>query len=256
MTTITAEPEVAHSKTVSPVPSATVRFAGDSGDGMQLTGDQFTRTSALLGNDVATFPDYPAEIRAPRGTLAGVSGFQVHFSSTDIFTPGDALDALVVMNPAALKTNLTDLRKGGILIANADNFEKKDYEMAGYETNPLDSEVLEHTYQLFKVQMTKIVQEALKASPLTTKEKDRCKNFFALGLVYWLYGRDLAPTVRYVNEKFATKPDIIDANLTALRAGWNYGETTDAFASTYRIDKAKLPVGTYKNISGNIAMAW
>lgn len=256
MSTTIADAVPETQKEIHELPSATVRFAGDSGDGMQLTGEQFTRTSALLGNDVSTFPDYPAEIRAPRGTLAGVSGFQVHFSSTDIYTPGDTLDALVVMNPAALKTNLTDLRKGGILIANLDNFQKKDYEMAGYETNPLDSEVLEHTYQLFKVQMSKIVEEALKASPLTTKEKDRCKNFFALGLVYWLYGRDLAPTIRYVNEKFATKPDIIDANLTALRAGWNYGETTDAFVSSYKIEKAKLPPGTYKNISGNVAMAY
>src|SRR5688572_25027795 len=252
----TIAPEVSTHKEVQPIPEATVRFAGDSGDGMQLTGEQFTRTSALLGNDVSTFPDYPAEIRAPRGTLAGVSGFQVHFSSTDIYTPGDTLDALVVMNPAALKTNLSDLTKGGILIANLDNFEKKDCDMAGYDSNPLDSEVLEHSYQLFKVPMSKIVGEALKSSPLTTKEKDRCKNFFALGLVYWLYGRDLAPTVRYVNEKFATKPDIVEANLTALRAGWNYGETTDAFASSYKVDKAKLPAGTYKNIMGNVALAY
>src|SRR6187401_1901076 len=158
-------------KEIQHIPSATVRFAGDSGDGMQLTGEQFTRTSALLDNDVSTFPDYPAEIRAPRGTLAGVSGFQVHFSSTDIFTPGDTLDALVVMNPAALKTNLADLRKGGVLIANVDNFAKKDNEMAGYEGNPLDSEVLEHTYQLFKVPMSKMLDEALKSSPLSTKEK-------------------------------------------------------------------------------------
>src|SRR6478672_9414323 len=256
MSTTTIEPVPDTHKEIHEIPSATVRFAGDSGDGMQLTGEQFTRTSALLGNDVSTFPDFPAEIRAPRGTLAGVSGFQVHFSSTDIYTPGDTLDALVVMNPAALKTNLTDLRKGGILIANLDNFEKKDYEMAGYDSNPLDSEVLEHTYQLFKVPMSKLVEAALKGSPLTTKEKDRCKNFFALGLVYWLYGRDLAPTIRYVNEKFATKPDIIDANLTALKAGWNYGETTDAFVSSYKIDKAKLPPGTYKNIMGNVAMAY
>src|SRR5438094_168199 len=171
MSTTTIEPpDTTHThKDVQRIPSATIRFAGDSGDGMQLTGDQFTRTSALLGNDVATFPDYPAEIRAPRGTLAGVSGFQVHFSSTDIHTPGDALDALVVMNPAALKTNLSDLRKGGVLIANSDNFEKKDNEMAGYDHNPLDSEVLEHTYQLFKVPMSKLVELALKQSPLTTK---------------------------------------------------------------------------------------
>src|SRR5882724_9822019 len=169
MTTTTVEPEVAHPKTVNPVPSATIRFCGDSGDGMQLTGEQFTRTSALLGNDVSTFPDFPAEIRAPRGTLAGVSGFQVHFSSTDIYTPGDTLDALVVMNPAALKTNLSDLRKGGVLIANSDNFEKKDWDMAGYDANPLDSEVLEHTYQLYKISMTKIVREALKDMGLGNK---------------------------------------------------------------------------------------
>jgi len=256
MSTTTIEPVTETHKEIHQIPSATVRFAGDSGDGMQLTGEQFTRTSALLGNDVSTFPDYPAEIRAPRGTLAGVSGFQVHFSSTDIYTPGDALDALIVMNPAALKTNLSDLRKGGVLLANSDNFEKKDWEMAGYDSNPLDSEVLEHSYQLYKLPMTKIVQEALKGSPLSTKEKDRCKNFFALGLVYWMYGRDMEPTIRYVNEKFATKPDIIDANLSALKAGWNYGETTDAFVSTYKVEKAKLPPGTYKNISGNIALAW
>src|SRR5215208_4045632 len=183
MSTTTIEPATETHKEILQIPSATVRFAGDSGDGMQLTGDQFTRTSALLGNDVSTFPDFPAEIRAPRGTLAGVSGFQVHFSSDEIFTPGDALDALVVMNPAALKTNLADLRKGGILIANVDNFEKKDYELAGYEQNPLDSEVLEHTYQLYKVQMTKIVRLALKDTGMGQKEVDRCKNFFALGLV-------------------------------------------------------------------------
>jgi 2-oxoglutarate ferredoxin oxidoreductase subunit alpha len=256
MSTTTIEPALETHKEIQAIPSATVRFAGDSGDGMQLTGDQFTRTSALLGNDVATFPDYPAEIRAPRGTLAGVSGFQVHFSSTDIYTPGDMLDALVVMNPAALKTNLVDLRKGGVLIANSDNFEKKDWEMAGYEANPLDSEVLEHTYQLYKVPMTKIVREALKELGMGQKEMDRCKNYFALGLVYWLYGRDMEPTIRATQEKFATKPQLIDANLRALKAGWNYGETTDAFVSSYRVEKAKLPAGTYKNVKGNTALAW
>jgi 2-oxoglutarate ferredoxin oxidoreductase subunit alpha len=254
-TTIAPEAPTTH-KEVQHIPEATVRFAGDSGDGMQLTGEQFTRTSALLGNDVSTFPDFPAEIRAPIGTLAGVSGFQVHFSSNDIYTPGDALDALVVMNPAALKTNLRDLRKGGILIANVDNFEKKDNEMAGYETNPLDAEVLEHTYQLFKVPMTKIVRESLKDMGMSQKEVDRCKNFFALGLVYWLYGRDLEPSIRFLQEKFATKPQLIESNLRALKAGWNYGETTDAFASSYQIDKAKLPPGKYKNIMGNVALAY
>ncbi len=256
MTTTTAEPEVANPKTVNPVPSATIRFCGDSGDGMQITGDQFTSTSALLGNDVATFPDYPAEIRAPRGTLAGVSGFQVHFSSEDIFTPGDTLDALVVMNPAALKTNLRDLRKGGILICNSDNFQKSDLDLAGYDVNPLDSQVLEDQYQLFKVQMTKITREALKDTGLGTKEVDRCKNFFALGLVYWLYGRDQEPTLRYLQSKFSNKPEIIAANTKAMRAGWNYGETTDAFTSSYKVEPAQLPPGKYKNMKGNTAMAW
>jgi 2-oxoglutarate ferredoxin oxidoreductase subunit alpha len=256
MSTTTIEPLPKTHKEVHYIPSATVRFAGDSGDGMQLTGDQFTRTSALLGNDVATFPDYPAEIRAPRGTLAGVSGFQVQFSSTDIYTPGDMLDALVVMNPAALKTNLTDLRKGGVVIANSDNFEKKDYEMAGYEHNPLDSEVLEHTYQLYKVPMTKIVREALKDTGMGTKEIDRCKNYFALGLVYWLFGRDMEPTIRATEEKFATKPQLIEANVRALKAGWNYGETTDAFVSSYQVEKARLTPGTYKNVKGYMALAW
>jgi 2-oxoglutarate ferredoxin oxidoreductase subunit alpha len=255
MTTTTVEPVAAHPKQVSPLPSATIRFAGDSGDGMQITADQFTRTSALLGNDIATFPDYPAEIRAPRGTLAGVSAMQVHFSSDEIFTPGDTLDALVVMNPAALKTNLRDLRKGGILIANQDNFEKSDLDLAGYEANPLHSQVLEDQYQLFKVSMTKIVREVCKDTGLSTKEIDRCKNFFALGLVYWLYGRDLEPTLRFVRDKFATKPEIVDANTKALQAGWNYGETTDAFASSYKIEPAKLPPGTYKTVMGNQALA-
>jgi 2-oxoglutarate ferredoxin oxidoreductase subunit alpha len=256
MSTTTTDPVPATHKEVHQIPSATVRFAGDSGDGMQLTGEQFTRTSALLGNDVSTFPDYPAEIRAPRGTLAGVSGFQVHFSSTDIYTPGDVLDALVVMNPAALRTNLGDLRKGGVLIANSDNFEKKDWEMAGYDSNPLDSEVLEHTYQLYKVPMTRLVREALKDTGLSTKEVDRCKNFFALGLVYWLYGRDMEPTLRFIREKFGSKPELVEANTRALKAGWHYGETTDAFLSTYRVEKAHLPPGTYKNVSGNLAMAY
>ena len=208
---VTTEGTPATSKEQIIIEGATVRLAGDSGDGMQLAGSQLTGTSAQLGNDVATFPDFPAEIRAPRGTLAGVSGFQVHFSSDDIFTPGDALDALVVMNPAALKTNLGDLRKGGILIANADNFEKKDNDMAGYASNPLDSEVLEHTYQLFKVPMTRITRDALKDMGMSQKEIDRCKNFFALGLVYWLYGRDLDPTIRFLNEKFGSKPEIAEA---------------------------------------------
>jgi 2-oxoglutarate ferredoxin oxidoreductase subunit alpha len=255
----TIEPVVQSHKQTTKIPSATIRFAGDSGDGMQITGDQFTRTTALLGNDIATFPDYPAEIRAPKGTLAGVSAFQVHFSSEDIFTPGDQLDALVVMNPAALKTNLSDLRKGGILIANSDNFEKKDLEDAKYDENPLNSQVIEDQYQLFKVPMTKITEEALKdlkAQGMTTKEIDKCKNFFALGLVYWLYGRDMDATIRFLQAKFGNKPQIIEANTRALKAGWNYGETTDAFISNYKIDPAHLPAGKYRDINGNQAMAW
>ena len=257
MSTTTVEPESKVHKAVNPIASATIRFCGDSGDGMQITGDQFTSTSALLGNDIATFPDYPAEIRAPRGTLAGVSGFQVHFSSDDIHTPGDALDTLVVMNPAALKTNLRDLRKGGILICNSDNFEKGDLELAGYSENPLNSQVLDDQYQFFKVPMTKITREALKdMASLTTKEKDRSKNFFALGLVFWLYGRDMEPTLRFLHQKFASKPEIIESNTRAMRAGWNYGETTDAFVSSYKVEAAKLPPGNYKNMMGNQAMAW
>lgn len=256
MSTTTLEPVATTHKEVERIPSATVRFAGDSGDGMQSVGEQFSHTSALLGNDISTFPDYPAEIRAPRGTLAGVSAFQVHFSEDEIYTPGDALDALVVMNPAALKTNLSDLRKGAVLIANSESFEKKDWEMAGYEANPLESEVLEHTYQLYKVPMTKLVREGLKGMLESNKEIDRCKNFFALGLVYWLYGRDMEPTIRFIRTKFATKPAIVEANIKALKIGWNYGETTDAFVSTYKVEKAKLKPGTYRSISGNVAMAY
>ena len=256
MSTTIAEPAKTAHKTINPIPSATIRFAGDSGDGMQITGEQFTSTSALLGNDIATFPDYPAEIRAPRGTLAGVSGFQVHFSSDDIFTPGDVLDALVVMNPAGLKTNLRDLRKGGILIANSDNFKQSDLDLAGYESNPLDSQVLEDQYQLFKVPMSEITKLALKESSLGSKEKDRCKNFFALGLVYWLYGRDLEPTLRFLQQKFGNKPEIVDANSKVLHAGWNYGETTDAFISSYKVAPAKLPPGKYKNMMGFQTLSW
>jgi 2-oxoglutarate ferredoxin oxidoreductase subunit alpha len=258
MSTSVEQVPVSQKKTTK-IPSATIRFAGDSGDGMQITGDQFTRTTALLGNDIATFPDYPAEIRAPKGTLAGVSAFQVHFSSEDIYTPGDQLDALVVMNPAALKTNIGDLRKGGILIANSNGFEKKDLELAGETENPLNSQVLEDQYQVFKVPMNTIVEEALKdlkAAGMSTKEIDRCKNFFALGLVYWLYGRDMEPTLRFLQTKFGNKPQIVEANTKALKAGWNYGETTDAFISNYRIDPAHLPPGKYRDINGNTAMAW
>ena len=222
---------------------------------MQLAGTQLTNTSALAGNDVATFPDFPAEIRAPRGTLAGVSGFQIHFASTDIFTPGDQLDALVAMNPAALKTNLPDLDKGGILVVNEDSFEKKGLQQAGYETNPLEDDSL-NDYQTFKVPMTKITREAVDGLGLSVKAADKCRNFFAMGLVYWIYGRSLEPTERFIKVKFGKNESVAEANLRALRAGRNYGETTDAFASSYRVSKARLEPGTYKNMMGNVALAW
>ncbi|MFO0896213.1 MAG: 2-oxoacid:acceptor oxidoreductase subunit alpha [Pirellulales bacterium] len=234
--------------------SATVRFCGDSGDGMQLAGSQLTVTSALVGNDIATFPDFPAEIRAPRGTLAGVSGFQIHFASHEIFTPGDQLDALVAMNPAALATNLEDLVPGGILIVNADSFDRKDLEMAGYASNPLTDDSLS-AYQLYPVDMSKLTRQAVEGLGIGVKEADRCKNFYAMGLVFWLYDRPLEPTLRYIDEKFAKKPEIAEANRRALRAGFNYGDTTEMFPSHFRVARAQLPRGRYRNVMGNQALA-
>ncbi len=253
-TSTNSDPQTTH-KSIIELDAATVRFAGDSGDGMQLAGMQMTNTSALAGNDIATFPDFPAEIRAPRGTLAGVSGFQVHFASTDIFTPGDELDALVAMNPAALKTNLGDLEDGGVLIVNEDAFDKKSLQQAGYATNPLEDGSLDG-YQLFKIPMTSLTRGSVEGLGLGQKVADRCRNFFAMGLVYWLYGRTLDATLRYIEQKFSSKPDIVTANGNALRAGWNYGETTDAFVSSFRVDKAKLAPGRYRNLTGNSALAW
>ena len=233
---------------------ATVRFCGDSGDGMQLAGTQLTNTSALAGNDIATFPDFPAEIRAPRGTLAGVSGFQIHFASKEIFTPGDQVDALVAMNPAALQTNLCDLVPGGILIVNEDAFEEKGLKQAGYPTNPLDNGSLK-AYQLFKVDMTRLTRIAVDDLGLGLKESDRCRNFYAMGLVFWLYDRSLEPTLRYIEAKFGKRPEIAEANRRALRAGYNYGDTVEAFASHYRVHKARLSPGRYRNVTGNEATA-
>lgn len=234
---------------------ATVRLAGDSGDGMQLLGSQLTNTSALSGNDVATFPDFPAEIRAPRGTRAGVSGFQVQFASEEIFTPGDGLDALIAMNPAALLTNLQDLKEGGILIVNEDSFTDKDLKLAKSETNPLDDEGLEK-YRLIRVGMTRMTRGAVEDLGMSTKIADRCRNFFAMGLVFWLYGRDLAPTLRFIDAKFGKKPEVAEANVRALKAGWNYGETTEALATSFHVSPAKLQPGTYKNIMGNQALVY
>jgi len=235
--------------------TATVRFCGDSGDGMQLAGTQLTTTSALVGNDVATFPDFPAEIRAPRGTKAGVSGFQVHFASRQIFTPGDQVDALVVMNPAALATNLQDLVPGGLLIVDADSFGKRDLELAGYQTSPLEDGSLSG-YQLFPVDITRLTRLAVKETGLGTKEADRCRNFYAMGLVFWLYDRPLEPTLRFIVDKFGRRPDVAEANRRALMAGYHYGDTVEAFHHRYSVDPARLPPGLYRNMTGNQAMAW
>jgi 2-oxoglutarate ferredoxin oxidoreductase subunit alpha len=243
------------SKPVVDLEAATVRFCGDSGDGMQLAGSQLANTSALAGNDVATFPDFPGEIRAPRGTKAGVSGFQIHFASKRIFTPGDQVDALVAMNPAALATNLQDLVRGGLLIANRDAFGERDLQLAGYRENPLEDGSLDG-YQLFQVPMTDLTRRAVKELGLSTKEADRCRNFFAMGLVYWLYDRSLEPTQRFIAEKFGTRPDVARANHRALQAGYNYGITIEAIQTRFRVDPARLPPGRYRNITGNQALAW
>ena len=240
------------------VEAITIRFAGDSGDGMQLAGTQFTNTSALVGNDIATFPDFPAEIRAPVGTLAGVSGFQVHFSSTDIHTPGDVLDALVVMNPAALKTNLKDLQPGGILVVNGDSFEENDLKKAKYKSNPLTDGSLAG-YKVIRVPISKLNREAVKEAGLSSpKEQDRCKNFFALGLMYWMYERPLEPTLKWIKDKFGKKPEtlpVLEANTRALKAGYNYGETVEVMPVQYKVGKAKIEPGRYRKITGNEAIA-
>jgi 2-oxoglutarate ferredoxin oxidoreductase subunit alpha len=233
---------------------AVIRFVGDSGDGMQITGGQFTNTAALYGNDLATFPDYPAEIRAPAGTLPGVSGFQIHFASTDVYTPGDSVDALIAMNPAALRTNLADLKRGGILIVNTDNFKDVDLKKAQLTVNPLEDGSLSG-YRLFKVELTKLTRAALRELGLDAKSMDRCKNFFALGMCYWLYSRTLDTTYRYLDDKFKDKPLLAEANRLALKAGYAYCEATEAFEVSYEIPPAKLTPGTYRNISGNTALA-
>ena len=232
----------------------TVRFAGDSGDGMQLTGSQFTNTTAIVGNDLSTLPDYPAEIRAPAGTTYGVSGFQLHFSSSDIQTPGDEPDVLVAMNPAALKTNFSDLKKSGTIIVNINSFDSKNLKLADYETNPLEDGTLEG-YNVIQVSLSQLTNTALEDSPLSAKEKARCKNFFALGMMYWLYSRPLEPTLDWLNIKFKDNPDIRAANEKALKAGYYFGETTELFTTRYAVKPASLPKGTYRNISGNEALA-
>ena len=231
---------------------ATIRFAGDSGDGMQLTGGQFTNATAIVGNDLSTLPDFPAEIRAPAGSLAGVSGFQIHFSSKEIHTPGDILDVLVAMNPAALKANLKDLRPGGMLIVNTNAFTETNLKKAGYDKNPLE-DGLGQKYQLFTIEISRLTQLALQDLNLPGKLVDRSKNLFALGLMYWLYTRPMEQTIEWLNKKFASKPDILKANLKVLKAGYHYGETTETFISQYEIKQAKIHPGKYRNITGNEA---
>jgi 2-oxoglutarate ferredoxin oxidoreductase subunit alpha len=240
---------------VQELESVTIRFAGDSGDGMQLAGTQFTNVSAILGNDIATFPDFPAEIRAPAGTLAGVSGFQVHFASTDIHTPGDRLNALIAMNPAALKTNLKDLELGGILLVNSDAFGTSDLSKAGYKVNPLDDGTLKG-YRLFRVPVNKLNREAVAECKLSPREADRCKNFFALGLVYWMFERPMEPTLKWIRDKFGKNPAVLEANTRTLKAGYNYGETVEIMPFHYRVPKAKIAPGTYRKITGNEALAY
>jgi 2-oxoglutarate ferredoxin oxidoreductase subunit alpha len=232
-----------------------IRFAGDSGDGMQLTGNQFTNTSALLGNDLATFPDYPAEIRAPQGTLFGVSGFQVRLASRDIFTPGDQPDVLVAMNPAALKTNVGDLKPGGLLLVNTGNFGDKDLEKAGYSESPLLDPALAEQYQLIELDLNEATIQAVDGLGLSNKEALRCKNLLALGLLYWVYNRPLSTTEEWLEQKFGKKPGILEANLRALRAGHMIAENSELFGHQYEVQAAKLPQGTYRNIMGNAALA-
>ena len=232
-----------------------IRFAGDSGDGMQLTGDRFTSEAAAFGNDLATQPNFPAEIRAPQGTLPGVSSFQLHFADYDILTPGDRPDVLVAMNPAALKANVADLAAGGILIVNTDEFTKRNLTKVGYEANPLEGDSLAQ-YQVHEVAMATLTQGALAETGLGKKDAERCKNMFALGLLSWMYHRPTEGTERFLREKFAKKPDLAEANILAFRSGWNYGETTEAFAVTYEVAPAKLAAGTYRQITGNTALAY
>jgi 2-oxoglutarate ferredoxin oxidoreductase subunit alpha len=234
--------------------SVVIRFAGDSGDGMQLTGMQFTTESALAGNDIGTLPDFPAEIRAPAGTLAGVSAFQVNFASQEVFTPGDDVDVLVAMNPAALKTNLGDLKSGGILLVNTEAFSEQNLQRAGYAKNPLSDGSLDR-YQLFKVDVTKLTVNALQDLGLSNREALRCKNFFALGLISWLYHRPIESTEHWIHGKFKKNPELVEANLRALHAGYNYGETAELFAVSYEVKPAAIAPGFYRNITGNSATA-
>ena len=233
----------------------TIRFSGDSGDGMQLTGTQFSNNTAIFGNDLSTFPDFPAEIRAPAGSLFGVSSFQLQFGSKEIFTPGDDLDVLVAMNPAGLKVHMSELKENGILIINTDNFTTKNLALAKWDDNPLEDKKILDKYRTIQVSMTEVVKTALEDFELTPKEKARSTNMFALGLLYWLYERDLQTTIDFLNKKFSSKPVIASANIKALKSGYYYGETIEVVKTTYKVDKAEFSKGTYRNIMGNHALS-
>ena len=250
----TIEKRKAKTSAVKEVDKIVVRFSGDSGDGMQLTGMQFTDTAALLGNDLSTFPEFPSEIRAPIGTLAGVSGFQVHFGSTEIYTPGDQYDVLVAMNAAALKVDLPRLKRGGIIVANTQGFDAKNLKLANYPDgfHPLENGTLDN-YVVQKIDVTKLTKECLVGSGLGMKEIERSKNMFVLGLLFWMFDKPLDYTISFIREKFARKPEIAEANIKALQAGWNYGDNTEVFTTQFRVAPAKLPPGTYRNITGNHA---
>ena len=251
---MTTETRLPTEHAVEELDRVTIRFAGDSGDGMQLTGTQFTKTTAVFGNDLATLPDYPAEIRAPTGSLPGVSGFQLSFSSSDIRTPGDQPDVLVAMNPAALKTNVGDLRTGGLLIVDKDEFNATNLKKAAYAVNPLEDGSLAK-FQLVPIDITRQNELALEGSSLSSKDKFRSRNFYALGLILWLYDRSMDTTVRWATEQFKRRPEVLDANLRALRAGYNFGETTELFRVRYEVPPAQVPPGKYRHISGNEATA-
>jgi 2-oxoglutarate ferredoxin oxidoreductase subunit alpha len=254
VTTLTKESEQPDHALLQELDRVTIKFAGDSGDGMQLAGTQFTNTSAVIGNDIATFPDIPAEIRAPQGSLPGVSGFQISFSSHHIYTPGDAPDVLVAMNPAALKTNIGDLPRGGILVVNEDEFNDANLKKAAYAANPLEDGSL-RSYRVFKVPVTTLTSAALKDSGLTAVQIDRCKNMFALGLMFWMYSRPLETTLHWIDDKFGKNPAIAEANKSVLKSGYHFGETTEMFATHYHVPKAKMKPGLYRNITGNEATA-
>jgi len=242
-------------KTIEQVDEVVIRFAGDSGDGMQLTGGRFTESTAIVGNDLSTLPDFPAEIRAPAGSLAGVSAFQIKFSSKDIHTPGDKPDVLVAMNPAALKVHQKDVAPGGTIICNANAFTLKNLKFAGYETNPLEDKTLDDYYTLYSIEMSKMVSLANEDLDISSKIIDRTKNLFALGLLFWIYDRSMESTKKWLGVKFSKKPEIVEANIRAMDAGYNYGETTEIFTTRYKVAKANLPAGTYRNVVGNYALS-